>query len=209
MTGVESTPGSEAARKIFAGTLFTIGNAKFSVAILWFLVMAAVGTWVLMRTRVGNWIFAVGGNRDAARMIGVPASATKIGLFMTVAFCGWIHGQVVLMQTNRANVIEGVGQEFYFIIAAVLGGLPADGRLRFDRRRRPRMPDPRHDPAGHPARRLGQQPVLPVPRGDPARRRLRQRVDPALGPHGVPTADPSGRGTAPTTAATATATGGE
>ena len=41
---------------------------------------------------------------------------------MTVAFCGWIHGQVVLMQTNRANVIEGVGQEFYFIIAAVLGG---------------------------------------------------------------------------------------
>jgi simple sugar transport system permease protein len=122
VTGVESTPGSEAARKIFAGTLFTIGNAKFSVAILWFLVMAAVGTWVLMRTRVGNWIFAVGGNRDAARMIGVPASATKIGLFMTVAFCGWIHGQVVLMQTNRANVIEGVGQEFYFIIAAVLGG---------------------------------------------------------------------------------------
>ena len=75
-----------------------------------------------MRTRVGNWIFAVGGNRDAARMIGVPANATKIGLFMAVAFCGWVHGQVVLMQTNRANVIEGVGQEFYFIIAAVLGG---------------------------------------------------------------------------------------
>jgi simple sugar transport system permease protein len=29
---------------------------------------------------------------------------------------------VVLMSTNRANVIEGVGQEFYFIVAAVLGG---------------------------------------------------------------------------------------
>ena len=122
VTGVEATPGSEAARKVFAGTLFTIGNAKFGVAILWFLVMTAIGSWVLMRTRVGNWIFAVGGNRDAARMIGVPANATKIGLFMAVALCGWVHGQVVLMQTNRANVIEGVGQEFYFIIAAVLGG---------------------------------------------------------------------------------------
>ena len=55
-------------------------------------------------------------------MIGVPASATKIGLFMAVAACGWLHGMVVLMQTRRANVIEGVGQEFYFIIAAVLGG---------------------------------------------------------------------------------------
>ena len=209
VTGVESTPGSEAARKIFAGTLFTIGNAKFSVAILWFLVMAAIGTWVLMRTRVGNWIFAVGGNRDAARMIGVPANATKIGLFMTVAFCGWVHGQVVLMQTNRANVIEGVGQEFYFIIAAVLGGLPADGRLRLDRRRRPRLPDPRHDPAGHPAGRLGQQPVLPVPRRHPARRRVRQRVDQAVGADGVETArsrQPRHR-TTPATAAAAT--GGE
>jgi simple sugar transport system permease protein len=84
--------------------------------------MVAIGPWVLLRTRVGNWIFAVGGNRDAARMSGVPANATKIGLFMTVALCGWVHGMVVLMQTNRSNVIEGVGQEFFFIIAAVLGG---------------------------------------------------------------------------------------
>ena len=84
--------------------------------------MAVVGAWVLMRTRVGNWVFAVGGNKEAARMIGVPASATKIALFMTVAACGWVHGMVTLLQTNRSNVIEGVGQEFYFIIAAVLGG---------------------------------------------------------------------------------------
>ena len=122
VTGVDSTSGSEALRKIFAGTMFTINGAKFPVAILWFVVMAIVGAWVLTRTRVGNWIFAVGGNRDAARMVGVPANATKIGLFMAVGMCGWIHGMVVLMQTNRANVIEGVGQEFYFIIAAVLGG---------------------------------------------------------------------------------------
>jgi simple sugar transport system permease protein len=64
----------------------------------------------------------VGGNKDAARKIGVPANATKIGLFMAVGFCGWLHGMVVLTQTGRSNVIEGVGQEFYFIIAAVLGG---------------------------------------------------------------------------------------
>jgi simple sugar transport system permease protein len=41
---------------------------------------------------------------------------------MVVAACGWLHGMVVLTQTGRSNVIEGVGQEFYFIIAAVLGG---------------------------------------------------------------------------------------
>ena len=120
-------------------------------------------------------------------MVGVPANATKIGLFMTVAVCGWVHGMVVLFQTSRSNVIEGVGQEFYFIIAAVLGGCLLTGGfgsvvgaalgcliLGMTQQR-------------HPARRLGQQPVLPVPRRDPARRRVRQRGDPALGAHGVAT----------------------
>jgi simple sugar transport system permease protein len=122
VTGIENEAGYESARKVFAGTLFTIGNARFPVSLLWFVGMVIVGAWILMRTRIGNWIFAVGGNKEAARATGVPANATKIGLFMAVAACGWVHGMVVLFQTNRSNVIEGVGQEFYFIIAAVLGG---------------------------------------------------------------------------------------
>jgi simple sugar transport system permease protein len=122
VTGIESEPGYDAAHKVFASDMFHLGRAGFPVSILWFLGMVVVGAWVLMRTRVGNWIFAVGGSKEAARMTGVPANATKIGLFMTVSACGWVHGMVVLFQTSRSNVIEGVGQEFYFIIAAVLGG---------------------------------------------------------------------------------------
>jgi len=122
VTGIVDTGGHDIARKVFASNFVTIGGVGFRVSILWFAGMVVVGAWVLMRTRVGNWIFAVGGNRDAARMSGVPANATKIGLFMIVAASGWVHGMVVLLQTNRSNVIEGVGQEFFFIIAAVLGG---------------------------------------------------------------------------------------
>lgn len=122
VTGVDTTTGYELGRRLFASDLFHIGRTGFKVSILWFVMMAVIGSWVLTRTKVGNWIFAVGGNRDAARMVGVPATATKVGLFVTVAVCGWVHGMVVLFQTGRSNVIEGVGQEFYFIIAAVLGG---------------------------------------------------------------------------------------
>ena len=43
----------------------------------------ALATWVLARTRVGNWIFAVGGDANAARNVGVPVARVKIGLFMT------------------------------------------------------------------------------------------------------------------------------
>jgi simple sugar transport system permease protein len=120
--GVDQTGGFSSAHKLFSGTVVTIGGTSFKASIVWFLILTAVGAWVLLRTRLGNWIFAVGGNKDAARKIGVPANATKIGLFMAVGFCGWLHGMVVLTQTGRSNVIEGVGQEFYFIIAAVLGG---------------------------------------------------------------------------------------
>ena len=65
--------------------------------------MALIGAWVLTRTKVGNWIYAVGGNKEAARMIGVPATATKVGLFVTVAVCGWIHGMIVLFQTESVE----------------------------------------------------------------------------------------------------------
>jgi simple sugar transport system permease protein len=122
VTGITEQPGYEFGRKLFASDVFHLGRAGFGISIVWFLVMVAVGAWVLMRTKIGNWIFAVGGNKDAARMVGVPAAATKIGLFMTVALCGWVHGVVVLFRTSRSNVIEGVGQEFYYIVAAVLGG---------------------------------------------------------------------------------------
>jgi simple sugar transport system permease protein len=122
VTGIENESGYEFARTLFASDFVHIGRVGFKVSILWFIGMAIVGSWVLTRTKVGNWIFAVGGNKEAARMVGVPATATKVGLFITVAVCGWVHGMIVLFQTRRANVIEGVGQEFYYIIAAVLGG---------------------------------------------------------------------------------------
>lgn len=122
VTGIAQEAGFSFFRKVFAADMFHLGKAGFPVSILWFLAMTAVGAFILMRTKVGNWIFAVGGNKEAARMVGVPATATKIGLFMAVGLCGWVHGMVVLFKTNRSNVIEGVGQEFYFIIASVLGG---------------------------------------------------------------------------------------
>jgi simple sugar transport system permease protein len=122
VVGIEESDGYSAARRVFASDFAHIGSVGFKVSILWFAGMAVIGAWVLTRTKVGNWIFAVGGNKEAARMVGVPATATKVGLFVAVSVCGWVHGQIVLFQTNRSNVLEGVGQEFFYIICAVLGG---------------------------------------------------------------------------------------
>ncbi|MEU4209394.1 ABC transporter permease [Streptomyces sp. NPDC026206] len=113
--------GFESARTVFASHL-TIAGVDLQVTILWWLGLVALATWILLRTRVGNWIFAVGGGADAARAVGVPVNRTKIGLYMAVAFCAWISGQHLLMSYDVVQSGEGVGNEFLYIIAAVIGG---------------------------------------------------------------------------------------
>ncbi|MFE1862357.1 ABC transporter permease [Streptomyces anandii] len=113
--------GFPAAHAVFASTL-TVGGVGFKVTILWWLGLVALATWILLRTRTGNWIFAVGGNKDAARAVGVPVTRTKIGLYMGVALGAWISGQHLLISFDAVQSGEGVGNELIYIIAAVIGG---------------------------------------------------------------------------------------
>lgn len=92
------------------------------VTILWWAGLVALATWILLRTRFGNWIFAVGGNAEAARAVGVPVRLTKIGLYMGVGFCAWVSGQHLLFSFDVVQSGEGVGNELIYIIAAVIGG---------------------------------------------------------------------------------------
>lgn len=101
--------------------------AKTSVRVFWFLLFTAVMMWVLARTRFGSWTFAVGGNKEAARQVGVPAARTKTQLFMLVAFAAWFVGLLVAFRINSIQANAGDGQEFLFIIAAVVGGTVLTG----------------------------------------------------------------------------------
>ncbi|WP_329124998.1 ABC transporter permease [Streptomyces sp. NBC_01465] len=113
--------GFSSAKEVFASQL-TIGSVNLKVTILWWAALIAVATWILLRTKAGNWIFAVGGNADAARAVGVPVVKTRIGLYMGVAFAAWISGQHLLFSYDVVQSGEGVGNELTYIIAAVIGG---------------------------------------------------------------------------------------
>jgi simple sugar transport system permease protein len=118
---ISNMDGFASARSVFASSV-TIGDVEVKITVFIWFALVAVATWVLMRTRVGNWIFAVGGDENAARAVGVPVKATKIGLFMGVGFCGWILGMHNLFAFDTVQSGEGVGNEFLYIIAAVIGG---------------------------------------------------------------------------------------
>ncbi|HLF91190.1 MAG TPA: ABC transporter permease [Anaerolineales bacterium] len=119
--GMADLPGYELMRVIFASDI-PIGEANFPISIIWWFAVAAIGTWVLIRTKVGNWIFGTGGDQNAARNVGVPVAKLKIGLFMTTAFAAWLVAVIQVIGSKSANVLRGEQQEFTAIIATVIGG---------------------------------------------------------------------------------------
>ena len=127
VTGSVSTPninqmdGYQTLDAIFAST-FKIGSVTVEITVIWWILFVALSAFILQRTKVGNWIYAVGGNADSARAVGVPVRAVKIGLFMTVSFLGWFIGMHTLYKFNTLQAGNGIGNEFLYIIAAVVGG---------------------------------------------------------------------------------------
>src|SRR6185436_9660111 len=125
---ISVVPGFDLIQTFFAYRLqFGEGGPQFSILILWWLVFVAIATYVLLRTRLGNWIFASGGNAASARAVGVPTKRVKIGLFAFVGFSAWFYSMHQLTGYNTVQAGSGLGGEFLYIIAAVVGGCALTG----------------------------------------------------------------------------------
>jgi simple sugar transport system permease protein len=119
--GLDLAPGYDSAHAIFASPI-NIGGASFPIEIIWWLVIAALATWVLLRTSFGNWIFGVGGDVQAARNVGVPVKRVKITLFMMTALAACLLAAIQAITFTGSDVLRGQDNEFLTIIAVVVGG---------------------------------------------------------------------------------------
>src|SRR5918912_756764 len=113
--------GFSSAQAVFASNI-QIGKVTLEMTVLFWVILTVLGALLLQRSRYGNWIFASGGDAPAARAVGVPVTATKMALFMGVGFCAWLLGMHQLFNYNNVQSGQGVGNEFIYIIAAVIGG---------------------------------------------------------------------------------------
>ncbi len=110
-----------------AGMIATFKNGTpkvqgVPVEILWFIAIALLATYVLLRTPVGNWIFASGGDANAASNAGVPVKKVKLGLFMLTASCAALVAIITVLDSGSTDARRGFQKEFEAIIAAVIGG---------------------------------------------------------------------------------------
>jgi simple sugar transport system permease protein len=125
VNGIDQAPGYSSAHAIFATALG--GGQQFPIEILWALALVALATWLLLGTSFGNWIFGVGGDAHAARNIGVPVTRVKILLFISTAVCSCLLAIILDVKFTNADVLRGQGNEFYAIVAAVVGGVLLTG----------------------------------------------------------------------------------
>ena len=113
---------SDGARAVFAAKW---GQANISI--LWWILAALVGGWVLARTTFGNWVYATGGNLQAARDAGVPVERVKIVLFVVAGFAAAFFFLIKGVQWNSGNSTYGQGYVFQAPIVAVIGGVLLGG----------------------------------------------------------------------------------
>lgn len=120
VAGVDKGAGYGSAQALFGDSFWE--PYGFRVSVVWWILITIVATTVLTKTRFGNWIYAVGGDKNAARNTGVPVRRTKITMFVMTSLASCLVGIISLMRLKSMQAGQGVGEEFTFIIAAVVGG---------------------------------------------------------------------------------------
>lgn len=86
------------------------------------LAAALVGWVVLARTAFGRSIYAVGGNREAARVSGIDVDKCKVMVYTLTGVACAIAGLVLTGRLNSANALMAEGTELQSIAAVVIGG---------------------------------------------------------------------------------------
>ena len=95
---------------------------RIPVPVIIFLAFVAVGHIVLKYTRYGRWIYALGGNREAARLSGLNTTLLTMSVYVISGFCAGLGGFLLTSRLNSAEQVAGQNYELQAIAAVVIGG---------------------------------------------------------------------------------------
>ena len=102
-----------------------VGPIPFPIIV--FLVMVAFWQFVLKRTTLGRYACAVGGNKEATRLSGVPVDFYHIMAFVIGGLMAALSGIIYAARLNAATPLAGQGYELDAIASCVIGGTSVSG----------------------------------------------------------------------------------
>ena len=83
--------------------------------------------FIVNRTRFGRYVYAIGGNPEAALLVGIPVKRVMMKLFLLLAVMVTVAAVVSVSRLNAGTNSLGKDLELYVIAAAVIGGVALSG----------------------------------------------------------------------------------
>jgi ribose transport system permease protein len=96
-------------------------------AVVLTLILYAAAHAVMTRTVLGRYLYAVGGNREAARLSGVPIRRVVLFAYTSSGLLAGLGGVVMASQLKSGSPSYGQMYELYVIAAVVVGGTSLAG----------------------------------------------------------------------------------
>lgn len=119
--GVDATTGFIEIGKDFLG---------IPVPVIMLVISYIIGSVVLNYTRFGRQVLAIGGNEEAARLMGLPVERTKLIVYAMSGGLAALAGVILATLTYTGIPNEGIGWELTAIAAVVVGGTLLTSTLR-------------------------------------------------------------------------------
>lgn len=96
--------------------------ARIELGVILALAVVAVVFIVLRWSRLGRNLYAVGGNRQSALMLGINVRRTRFCSYLLCGLLAGIGGFVFLMHTGAGNATNAAGAEMNAIASSIIGG---------------------------------------------------------------------------------------
>lgn len=100
---------------------------EIPIAIFYVIGFYLIIIFVMSYTKFGRQVYAIGGNRIAARLSGIKVNKVEIGVYVVGGIFAAIGGVLLLARLNYADPQGGSGYEMNAIAAAVIGGISMSG----------------------------------------------------------------------------------
>jgi simple sugar transport system permease protein len=98
------------------------GRAWLGSASLLLIPVFGFAIWLAHYTRFGGYIYALGGGRQSAALMGVPVALTTIAVYALSGTLAALAGVVYTTYTSSGYALSGIGLELDAIAAVVIGG---------------------------------------------------------------------------------------
>ncbi|WP_458112959.1 ABC transporter permease [Arthrobacter sp. R1-13] len=106
----------------WTGSTFPVGPVRISIGVVMMLLLYVAMAFILGKTAWGRHVYAVGDDKEAARLAGIPVNRVLMSVYLAAGAVLAVGAWIQIGRTNAASPNGGVDLNLDSITAVVIGG---------------------------------------------------------------------------------------